>query len=1459
MVDEQRDIAIVGISTYSPAGEGVNDFWDGLARGGDFITEVPYDVIEPYYFTGEPNGVDRFYTNRGGFAPPFKVDLLHYGILPITAEAAEPDQIVAMVGTEQALIDAGVFEKNISLKKCSIIIGKGNFSSYVGQRIFEILRTARQVEALIKIALPELTESDLVRVRESYQKMAGRYQADIATNTMPSLVASLVANRFDMHGAAYTLDAACASGILAIEHCIHHLRSGECDIAVAGGMHTAQTALFWGPFDLMGAMSHRGQIAPFSKDADGLLIGQGGGFIVLKTLRKALEDEDRIYAIIKDTAVTSDGAGSSPLVTSVAGEIRVLKKAWDRTGMDPRKIGYIEAHGTGTPAGDPVELTTLKEFFGDKSYPPAFVGSVKSNIGHTMGAAGTMGIIKTALALYHRKIPATLHCEEPHPLMFESRFLPPQELIDWDGDQYPLVAGVNAFGFGGANSHAILTPYEQGTGMPPQIRPRRQPSEAYMLSARTQEALLKKLRTGDFTNTGGNYRLILFDPTDKRIATAISIVEKDKPWRGRMDIWFSNAPMLADGGKVIFLCSGFGPDEPAETDSISEMLKLPYMTDLLAREDKDEVTQVAFKYYYITWLCKEGLKKLGIEPDFYGGSSTGEWTAALFAGMTDGNPSDIYRPILSITPEYHPLIAVIGIDTKAALQWCDEIPGLYLSNSNCPSQVLLTGTQDALDILQKRLDDRQMLYSILPYGSGLHTPLMTIPKNAYTEYLADINVQEGEVPVWSSSTLDVIPTNKKDYAELLESQLTRPVYFRELIEKLYDEQDVRVFVQLGVGTLAGFIKETLKDRDFIAVAGCVPERESADQMRRVLAALFIEGREVDARFLGVRALYYSSEHNLTMLPRGATPVLTELPELVEVVTARYGTAGPQASAFSGTDAAGNPILAAANANMQDAVEVQNELVKLFERMPKGAGADGTQAAQLALPRRRAALGAAAEATGAAAAAPAAPRTFEEPIRLTYTDHPYVVDHSIVRQPSDWDHDEDLNTVVPLTMSIELLAEIALKHADGRKLLKLGKLNAYRWIEIEEPFDGIVRGTWKGPDTLELELVGRLKCEFTFGDEWGEAPAEYAGTIDIGEKIMEPRPSAELYERYTFHGPQYHCNTAMLDICSRGMRGLAVRRVGKGSLLDMMGQQIGLFLHLTKPDNVASFPVRLKELSFYADIFDQEGEFEHTMVVNKVTEHSIVADMVLKRDGKVWSVAHNWVNQRLESSWQIWNVLIHPQITTLANEIAPGVYHISNDIQGNILFMVGKRYLNYVDTAALENASTKRHREYLTSRIALKDAVRAFMRCEDGEMLYPIEVFCAHDENGKPSVYGRPGVGDGIKDVQVSLAHKGDEAIAIAANHPVGIDLEKIEEKSEGFLELTFTEREQELLASLKQPEGIARFWVAKEACAKKAGTGLEGNPKNFEVSAVCDDVLYVGEQGVQTVSIGEEYVAGWTI
>jgi acyl transferase domain-containing protein/phosphopantetheinyl transferase len=1480
MAAEDRDIAIVGISVFSPAGDSVGEFWEGISRGGDFITEAPPEVIESYYFEGKPNRVDHFYCSRGGFGKAFRVDPLRYGILPVAADGVEPDQFVSMIGVEQALDDAGVFEKEISLQNCSFIIGKGNFSGLVPLRTLEILRTARQVTALLKSALPELSDQDLIKIRRAYQKRQGRYQADMAIGTMPNLVASLVANRFDMHGPAYTVDAACASGILAIDHSIGLLRSGQCNLAVAGGMHTTQNAMFWGAFDLLGALSRRQQIAPFSKNADGLLIGQGCGFIVLKTLRRAIEDGDRIYAVIKETAVSSDGTGSHVTVTSVAGEVRVLEKAWGRAGMDPKAIGHIEAHGTATPVGDRVEITALKEFFGDNKQRPALVGSIKSNIGHAMPAAGMMGIIKMALALYHRKIPPTLHCEDPLPLMRESRFLPPQEPIDWDGERYPLVAGVNAFGFGGINSHAILTPYEPAPGMPPQPRPKPWLGEAIMLSAPDQQTLIAKLEKGDYTNTGGSYRLVMFSPDESRIEKAIAIVKRDKPWRGRIDIWFSNKPLLEGEGKVAFMCPGFGPEAILETDSLSVMFDFPFMDTMLETQSDVGYTKTSLQYYLTAWMCKEGLSKLGVEADLYLGHSVGEWNAATFAGMIEGDWEKAYNAMFTWGElgEY-PLLAVSGTDVKTVEGWCAEIPDLYLSNDNCPSQILLCGTPDAVKTLTARLSEEQIFHTELPYGSGFHTPLMTLSEKSHRQLFEELIVKEGHAPVWSSTTLAPLPSDQKKYQELAQTHLTQPVHFRSLIEKLYEEETARVFVQIGYGALAGFVEDTLKGREFSVITSTSNTRGGADQLRRVLAALFVEGREVDVAYLGVKPMY-RVEHELITLQRGAPPVIAELPELSEVVSKHYARAAYPALAPSEDEkAGGNPLLAAVSANMREATKVQSELVQLFEQTPPAppvAVAAGAEAVVLTqTDRRRVARGAAAAAAAAATVATtsagkptrntrfantALPPNFEERVCLTFEDHPYLVDHSIVRQPDGWPTRSDLNLVVPFTMTIELLAEIAMKRAGGRRLISISKVAAYRWISLENPFEETATGVWKSPDVLELTLDGYAKAEICFGDACPEPPAEYLDDIDIGERIMDNPSPDVLYDLYSFHGPQYHSNTKMTKIGSRGMRGYAMKRAGKGSLLDIMGQGLGLFLHLTQTRNTISFPVRLKELCFYADIFDQEGTFEHTMVVTHLTSSSVTANMVLKRDGKVWSVAREFVCQRFENVIPIWNVILKPQCSSLAEELAPGVYYYLSTSQDNILGLLGKRYLNSVDREESDRlGSMTRKREYLISRLVLKDAVRDFARLDSGEMLYPVEVFCGHDENGRPFVFGHDRAREILEGVQVSLSHKGNEAVALVGTEPGGIDLERIEEKSDGFLEVAFTERERELLATLPQPEGAIRFWVAKEASAKKCGTGLEGNPKRFEVTAVDGDVLFVGDQKVRTMRKGEENVVGWTI
>ncbi|MCC8145101.1 MAG: acyltransferase domain-containing protein [Bacteroidales bacterium] len=824
---ERKDIAIVGMSVFCPGADSIEQFWNNLKNGVDSIIEAPDNIINHFYFEKGNGNVDPIYCKKGGFTNPLKVDPLRYGILPIAAEGMDPEHLTSLLGAEQALYDAGVFDKKISLKKGSIIIGKGNFAGLITHRSNEIVRTSEQIAILIRELFPSITEEEIDQFKIAYQKQQGRYQADTAIGTMPNLVAAMVANKFDMQGPAYTVDAACASGLVAVDHSIRLLQSGQCDIVIAGGMHTAHSPMFWSVFNMMGALSRKQQIAPFSEEADGLIIGVGGGMVVLKTLEKAVADEDRIYAVIKGTAVCSDGGGSHVMVPTVQGQKRVLGLAWEAANMHPQQIGYIEAHGTATLVGDKTEITTLTEFFGDDSNPDkAFVGSVKSNIGHTMPAAGIMGLIKTALALYHRQIPPTLHCEKPLEAMFRSRFRPPQTLIDWDETKYPLIAGVNAFGFGGVNSHAVLTAYE-GNKPSRQHTPEKSfNEEAIAVSAKTKELLLKKLKAGDYTNTGGDYRIVIFDPSASRMEKALSIVEKDKPWKGRMDIWFTNDPLLLNDGKIAFMFPGFDLGINSETDSISEYLDLPkieYSSD-------NEMTEQSVKLFYNTIINDLALKKLGVTPDLYSGHSIGEWYAAVSAGLISKESVTRMMESLDLSNEAVEDIFFISVSRGAdsLKQWFDKIPDLYLANDNCPSQSLWCGTAEAKESLIKVLKNEQIYYQELPFSSGFHTPFLKDKIGLAKESVEHIEMIDGSIPVWSATTLEPYPRNKQEYQQLVIDHMTKPVYFSDLVRKLFKEQKVRVFIQIGVGGLVSFMDDILKGQEYSAISTGISNRSGLE-------------------------------------------------------------------------------------------------------------------------------------------------------------------------------------------------------------------------------------------------------------------------------------------------------------------------------------------------------------------------------------------------------------------------------------------------------------------------------------------------------------------------------------------------------------------------------------------------------------------------------------------------------
>jgi len=486
--------------------------------------------------------------------------------------------------------------------------------------------------------------------------------------------------------------------------------------------------------------------------------------------------------------------------------------------------------------------------------------------------------------------------------------------------------------------------------------------------------------------------------------------------------------------------------------------------------------------------------------------------------------------------------------------------------------------------------------------------------------------------------------------------------------------------------------------------------------------------------------------------------------------------------------------------------------------------------------------------------------FVEILRLNLDDHLYLLNHVIVDQPADWPIREDLNPTVPFTMTIELLAEIAKRHEPNRKLIRFNNVAAFKWITIENPFEAEVNCEWISGDTLTMDLGDYVRADVTFADEWPEPPAEFIGDIDVGNVIMPKYPTSVMYDRFSFHGPKYRSVIEQIKICERGMVSIVKKQEGKGSLLDAKGQQLGLFLHLTQTKNTISFPVRLNELAFYDDIFDQGGLFENTMMVTKLTDNIIIGNMVLKRDGKIWSYARDFVGQRFNNAIAVGNAIFHTETSRLAEEAAPGVYFYESNLQDNVLYLMSKRYLSVPDREyGKKYTNAAKSREHIVSRIVLKDAVRAYTADEAGKMLYPIEFYCCHDENGRLYMKGYGRAAEKVDGLFVSLAHKENAAAAIVSDKPVGIDLEKIEEKSDSFIKTVFTEKEIALMRESNDPDAPIRFWVAKEACAKKSGLASVATPAQYIVDSVDGDVLSVGRDRVQTMRHADKYIIGWTI
>ena len=458
---ERVPVALVGIGCRYPGG--IADpagFWRFLVEGRDAIAEIPRDRIDlEHYYDATPATPGRIMTRWGGFLERLQeFDPGFFGMSPREAERLDPQQRLILETGWEALEDAGQNAAALEGSHTGIFIGQ--WLSDFESRLF---------------ADPEAVDFYMTTG-------SGRY----ATSGRLSYLLGL-------RGPSLTVDTACSSSLVAVHMAVRSLRSGESTLALAGGVNTILQPHISVAYSQSRMMAPDGRCKFGDAAGDGYVRSEGAGLIVLKRLDQAVKDGDRIYAVIRGSATNNDGRSSGSMGTpSRLGQEELLRAAYQDAGVSPGEVGYVEAHGTGTRAGDPVELGALSAVLSEGRAPGrrAFVGSVKTNFGHTEGAAGIAGLIKAALCVHHGAVPASLHCKQLNPNIPWAQI--PLEIAraqhEWVGEG-PRFAGVSAFGIAGTNAHVVLegAPARRASAVAVASSPRR--SSLLPLSARGPEAL----------------------------------------------------------------------------------------------------------------------------------------------------------------------------------------------------------------------------------------------------------------------------------------------------------------------------------------------------------------------------------------------------------------------------------------------------------------------------------------------------------------------------------------------------------------------------------------------------------------------------------------------------------------------------------------------------------------------------------------------------------------------------------------------------------------------------------------------------------------------------------------------------------------------------------------------------------------------------------------------------------
>ncbi len=805
------DIAVIGMAGRFPGAADLDTFWENLVNGVESVRdfteeEVLAAGVDPRL------AQDPHYVKRGGVLDGAELfDARFFGFYPREAEIMDPQQRVFLEVAWQALEHAG-YDPGTYAGAIGLYAGCG-MNSYL------LLNLARNRE-----------------IMETVQP----YQLSIANDK--DYLATRVSYKLNLRGPSVNVQTACSTSLVATHLACQALLNRECDMALAGGItiRLPQTGGYL--YQEGGIVSPDGHCRPFDADAAGTVGGNGVGVVVLKRLADAIADGDTIHAIIKGTSINNDGANKVGYTApSVDGQAQVISAAVNLAQVDPRTISYIETHGTGTAVGDPIEIAALTQVFAESTADRQFcaIGSVKANVGHLDAAAGVAGLIKTVLALEHKKIPPSINFTRPNPrIRFEETpFFVNVALRDWQTNGTPRRAGVSSFGIGGTNAHVVL---EEAPNLGPSGPAR--PWHLFVLSAKSEPAL---------QSATTNLRDFLARASDRGTITPAWLADVAYTLQvGRQAMPYRRAIVARDAEEAIAALSGQAPERTATgagepnarsvafmftgqgsqyvnmgrdlyrheavfrrwVDRCAELLRPHLGVDLRellypvpgAETDAEErirqttITQPAL--FTVEYALAQLWMSWGIAPEAMIGHSIGEYVAACLAGvmsLEDALAAVAARgKLMGLLPSGAMLSVALAEDQARDLLRGD--PDLSIAAVNAPEMCVVSGPSGAIEALAHKLEAQGIGVRRLHTSHAFHSAMMDPILSSFTEVMYRARLHPPQIPYISNVTGTWITAEQATDPAYYAQHLRSTVRFADGVATLAAEPG-RVLLEVGPG------------------------------------------------------------------------------------------------------------------------------------------------------------------------------------------------------------------------------------------------------------------------------------------------------------------------------------------------------------------------------------------------------------------------------------------------------------------------------------------------------------------------------------------------------------------------------------------------------------------------------------------------------------------------------------